>query len=122
MSYLYENHMGGLYTSDYYIDPDELYCEQCGDSDWLLGEYETLNEFWNLIESECDINGSGGYFLQYVYPIMVSEFELPDQLEYDDYDDQLRGFCNTNDDDIINRIEELIGRKVVSVYEGEVDY
>ena len=122
MSYLYEGHMGGLYTSDYYIDPDELYCEQCGDSDWLLGEYETLNEFWDLIESECSINGSGGWCLQYIYQIMISEFGLPDQLEYDSYDSQLRGFCNANDNDIINKIEELIGRKVVSAYESEADY
>lgn len=119
MSYLYEGHMGGLYTSDYYINPDELYCEQCGGSDWLLGEYETLNEFWDLIESKCDINGGGGWCLQYVYPIMISEFGLSDRIEYED---SLHVFCNASDDYIINRIEQLIGRKVVSAYEGEVDY
>lgn len=122
MSYLYEGHLGGLYTSDYYIDPDELHCEQCGDSDWLLGEYETISDFWDLIEGECDINGSGGWCLQYVYPLMVSEFNIPDKVEYENHERQLMGFCNAADDDIINRIEELIGRKVVSAYEGEVDY
>ena len=122
MSYLYQGHMGGLYTSDYYIDPDELYCESCGDSDWLLGTYETINDFWNLIEDECDIDGNGGWSLQYVYPIMVSEFGLPDNVGYDSRDDQLIGFCNASDERIINRIEELIGRKVTRRYEGEVDY
>lgn len=119
MSYLYQGHMGTLYTSGYYIGPEELYCKSCGDSDWLLGEYETLNEFWDLIEGKCDINGSGGWCLQYVYPIIVSEFKLSDKIEYED---QLHCICNTNDKDIINRIEELIGRKVVSAYEGEANY
>lgn len=122
MSYLYEGHMGGLYITEDYLGPDCLRCSVCGDSDWLLGEYETISDFWNLIEDQCDINGSGGYSLQYVYPIMVRKFELPDLIEYDDAQEQLLGFCNTSDEDIINRIEELIGRKVVSAYEGEVDY
>ena len=121
MKYLYEGHMGSLYTSDCYLDSDDLCCTVCGDNDWLLGTYETINEFWNIIEDQCDINGSGGWCLQYVYPIMVGEFKLPDKLEYDSYDDKLCGFCNTIDADIINRIEQLIGRKVTRKHEGE-DY
>lgn len=31
--YLYENHLGVIYTSDEVIDEEELYCEVCGDSD-----------------------------------------------------------------------------------------
>lgn len=44
-AYVYESHLGGLYTSDDYISPDELYCEQCGDSDLCLGCYNTFREF-----------------------------------------------------------------------------
>ena len=33
--YIYECHMGGLYTSDEPLDYEDLYCEECGDSDWL---------------------------------------------------------------------------------------
>lgn len=39
--YIYECHMGGLYATDYELEYEYLYCEQCGDSDWLLGYVET---------------------------------------------------------------------------------
>ena len=31
--YIYESHMGGLYTSYEPLDYEDLYCEECGDSD-----------------------------------------------------------------------------------------
>ena len=108
--YLYESHLGGLYTSEEYLD--DLYCETCGDSDWLIGTFSTINEFWDLIEDKCNIECSGGYSLQYVYPIIVSEFELPDTVEYNDSYEQDCGYCCNNEQDILCRIEELIGRKV----------
>lgn len=36
--YAYEGHMGGIYFSQFEYDLDDLYCEQCGDYDWLIGE------------------------------------------------------------------------------------
>lgn len=112
MSYLYENHMGGLYTSDEYMDYEELYCETCGDSDFLLGTFELVSEFWDLIEDMCSFYGSGGYALQYVYPIIVGEFDLPDELRYEDDYIRLCGHCDHDDEDLISRIEVLIGRKI----------
>ena len=50
--YIYEGHMGTLYTSDYILDYDDLYCEQCGDSDWLIGQAETREEAWNLLKDD----------------------------------------------------------------------
>lgn len=51
--YIYQNHLGGgLYTSDCWLDPEELYCEECGDSDWLLGEAETREEAYELLKDE----------------------------------------------------------------------
>ena len=65
--YVYESHLGGLYTSNDCIPSDELYCEKCGDSDWCLGCYNTFREF---IESNADIidadDGWGGYNLKFV--------------------------------------------------------
>ncbi len=48
--YLYANHMGGYYDSSHEMDYDDLYCETCGDSDTLIGEYETEEERERLIE------------------------------------------------------------------------
>lgn len=28
---------------------ESLYCENCRDSDWELGEFDTLEELWHLI-------------------------------------------------------------------------
>ena len=52
--YIYEGHLGSLYVSDYEFDYDDLYCEQCGDSDWLIGQAETREEAWNLLEEYVD--------------------------------------------------------------------
>lgn len=42
--YIYESHMGGLYTSDEPLDYEYLYCEECGDSDSLIGYADTKEE------------------------------------------------------------------------------
>ena len=108
MQYLYQGHMGGLYTSDEPRDYDSLYCDQCGDSDWLLGAFETIKDLWDLIKDECDIDGNGGWSLQYIYPMIIEEFDLQDVVEYENEDDRYYGVCNHSDKDILARIEELI--------------
>lgn len=64
--YIYESHMGGLYVSDEQLDYEYLYCEQCGDSDWLIGYAETREDAWNLLKDETNIDGSGGWDYEYV--------------------------------------------------------
>ena len=46
--YIYEGHMGGFYQSDESIPYEYLYCDSCGDSDYLLGEANTREELNNL--------------------------------------------------------------------------
>ena len=64
--YIYESHMGGLYTSDEPLDYEDLYCDRCGDSDWLVGCAETREEAWNLLKDDTDINGYGGWGYDYI--------------------------------------------------------
>ena len=52
--YIYEGHLGSLYVSDYELDYDDLYCEECGDSDWLIGHAETRKEAWGLLKDSTD--------------------------------------------------------------------
>lgn len=108
MKYLYESHLGGLYITDTPRDRNSLYCEQCGDSDWLIGRFETVKDFWSLIEGDCDINGCGGWSLQYIYPMMIDTFDLDNFAIYEDGYDRDRGFCCNSDAEILARIEELI--------------
>lgn len=100
--YIYESHMGGLYTLDEQADFDFLYCEQCGDSDWEIGYAETREEAWALLESytdmfdeslceKCPHNvghdvdecyscenylSGGGYILSYVKEFIESHFDV----------------------------------------------
>ena len=50
--YIYENHMGGLFTSYCELSYEECYCETCGDSDWLIGEADTREEVLELLRDE----------------------------------------------------------------------
>ena len=42
--YWYASHLGGIYSSVCEISDDDLYCEQCGDYDEYLGQFETEEE------------------------------------------------------------------------------
>jgi len=53
--YIYESHMEGYYTSDFQLDYDDLYCEQCGDSDTYIGEVNNKKEAKRLLGyGECE--------------------------------------------------------------------
>ena len=84
MRYIYESHMGGIYFDTENKPISELYCKTCGDYDWCLGKVETLEACWEFIKDKCDIDGRGGWSLQYIYPIIVSEFLLEDEFHYAD--------------------------------------
>lgn len=98
--YIYEGHMGSLYTSYDALDYEDLYCEQCGDSDWLIGYADTREEAWDLLkditntfdESVCEncpykedydycndeceyYQGSGGWDYDYVQEFINSNWD-----------------------------------------------
>ena len=50
--YIYENHMGGLFTYNRELSYEECYCVTCGDSDWLIGEADTREEVLELLRDE----------------------------------------------------------------------
>ena len=57
--YVYESHMGGFYASKDPISREKLYCEQCGDSDRLVGRADTEEEALSLLSARnsgwCDL-------------------------------------------------------------------
>lgn len=73
--YIYESHMGGLYTSDEPLDYEYLYCEECGDSDGIIGYANTKEEAWNLFKDDTDIDGSGGWDYDYVQKFINENWE-----------------------------------------------
>lgn len=52
MIYIYASHMGGYYTTDEPLEDDALYCEECNDSDYLVGTAETDEEAERLMRKE----------------------------------------------------------------------
>ena len=65
--YVYESHLGGLYPSDDYIPYDELYCEQCGDSDYEIGQFDTFEEFLKYYADNIYVDPlDGGHSLDLV--------------------------------------------------------
>lgn len=73
--YIYEGHMGSLFTTDELLSYEECYCETCGDSDWFIGKADTRKEAWELLKDEIDINGSGGWDFEYVANFINGNWE-----------------------------------------------
>lgn len=49
---VYESHLGGVYFTEELLDFDDLYCDQCGDSDTHAGYAETWEEVLDLLTDE----------------------------------------------------------------------
>lgn len=66
--YVYESHLGGGYFgSETPLSFAECYCDQCGDSDWEVGEFETAEQFVAYIADDiCFEPGRGGWAVDVV--------------------------------------------------------
>lgn len=53
--HIYESHMGGFYATDEPVDEDFLYCEQCGDFDWYVGDADSREEAFDLLIDYMDL-------------------------------------------------------------------
>lgn len=79
MTYFYESHLGGIYTTDYPLSFEDLYCEECGDDDQPLGEARNFKEAWECLSDY--VCHDGGYYLHYVFPMLCNAAN-EDELEY----------------------------------------
>lgn len=71
MKYLYRSHMGGFYITDELQNGDDLWCDACGDWDYLVGEAADASELWALMMPELSIFGSGGVSLRHAYEMLT---------------------------------------------------
>lgn len=82
-AYVYKSHLGGYYTSAALLDSDQLYCEQCGDSDWCCGWYNTFREFLKSNADDIDVGYVWGeYILESVIDDIGSAFD--DNMTYEE--------------------------------------
>jgi len=59
--------LGGIYASDTELDYECLYCEQCGDVDWLIGQANT--------KEDTNIDSSGGRDYDYIQGFLKESFD-----------------------------------------------
>lgn len=97
-AWVYELHMGGLRTSDTPITYEDLYCEQCGDSDWEIGEFDTLADFLRYWADNIYVdNSDGGYPLEDVLDDVAESFN--DSMTWDEAADIVRDAKTKEEDE-----------------------
>lgn len=60
----YESHLGGLYFKDERMSTRDLYCNQCDDFDWELGNFESAVKFLECCAPSISANDDFG-----IYPL-----------------------------------------------------
>ena len=69
--YIYSGHVfGNLYVLTEEQDKDSLYCEECGDSDYLELHTNSIWEVREWLRSQLDVFGLGRYREEYLNKIL----------------------------------------------------
>ena len=79
MRYFYKSHLGGIFSSEYELDWEDLYCDQCNDIDLLCAEIETGGDLLWFINNLHEDGYSDEYIrelLDEYYPTV--DVYLPD--------------------------------------------
>lgn len=114
MKWLYDGHLGTIYSTDYRQSIEECYCETCRDCDQCLGTFNNPKDWWFLVKDKCDIGGCGGYDLQYIFVIFSMEFDdIICDIKYRNYNEQAQGICCNTEEDILNQIDKIIRGQVI---------
>ncbi len=100
--YFYISHMGGIYTSEEELDPDFLYCETCGDSDWLIGKADTFAEGWDLLRHNMFAKD---YELGYIHSLLCESFDVKNPFPV--LED--RESSDASDEEILREIRYIVG-------------
>jgi len=80
MPYFYRNHLNGnIYSRDYELEYDELYCETCGDSDDYLGYFETEAEAYEYLNDDLEEDIPDSLF----YEVATKEFKFKNYSDID---------------------------------------
>ena len=97
--FVYENHLGGLYCTDYEQDWDDLYCEQCGDSDDYIGCFDSAKDVLAYMADDIDVDNSGGWILEMLLEDLKSFDDVPSLAEAEDIVRKNKSQEDEEDDD-----------------------
>lgn len=70
--YLYKSHLDDLYWSEYEISFDELFCEICGDYDYMIEYFESTEEVLKSLADNICINSNdcGNFDIEYILEVV----------------------------------------------------
>ena len=75
----YESHLGGIYFENKRKSPNDLYCGQCDDFDWELGEFDSAVKFIEYYAPRISADGYGIYPLDGILRALKPYFDdVPD--------------------------------------------
>lgn len=75
----YESHLGGLYFKDERMSTRDLYCNQCDDFDWELGEFDSAVKFLECFAPMVWTGDLGVYPLDDILRALMLYFDdVPD--------------------------------------------
>ena len=88
----YESHLGGIYFENKRKSPNDLYCGQCDDFDWELGEFDSAVKF---IEYYAPTISANDDFCIYPLDGILRALKLyfDDVPDYDKAVEIVRAFC-----------------------------
>lgn len=77
--FVYESHLyGDIYSTDHKLRYDELYCEQCGDCDRFIGEFDSAITLLKHLANDIDVNdGNGGYAIESLLEALTDFEDVP---------------------------------------------
>lgn len=116
--YLYESHLNGtIFTSKEPLDWDEMYCEECGDSDTEIGDFTSFKEFYeSIVNNERYFNKNrydpfkhtewnvSEYWLADAINTLVAYWNYPfEEIKLDRYNNE----CNMSYQDLMNKAYEI---------------
>ena len=99
--YFYSSHMGGIYTSKELVDAADLYCETCGDSDWLIGEADTFAKAFRLLRSD---SFTMHYDLGYIHSLLCKEFGIANHFPVTENNES----TDASDEEILREIHRIV--------------
>ena len=108
--YLYASHMGGYYLTMEQRPIEELYCDECGDSDELKGQVRGFLDAWKLVNGDSDPL----YWFSEIFPLFYPEVKLLGTFDYPWYSPE---DSEDEDDDWIDTVTEEMVREFVGRFE-----
>lgn len=77
-TYIVSGHLGGMYLSQGNPDDIQEFCEQCGDCDWIVGEFDTEDAVGDIANKAVLCYANNWMFLPEEADLKEYSYTLPE--------------------------------------------